>query len=416
MPSLLFMQCDHGGAHLVAIPCLWAALLSTLLLIWLHHCRLLRWMVQPPPDQPPQPWQQPYQRQWLVTGPPLTTTSSSSRADQTLPLLYNQPRTRDDAAGYARPASPFSAAMGGAASPLDSVKSETLPSALVTPPVSTGGVRYMLVRGFGLTTAFSSGLSESDGTLGSGSGRLSRPASGRTTPVPGLGRDGSSSCFSSSLTLPLVALLLDVITDVRLVLLWGLMPVHVKRWPAYVLLGFLCVPHVLVGAVVNFRLLAAACLPPALEAASPGLMADILPPGALLIKRLYGQLFAAPWFVAYPLILVMLGPMIGLLSALCPLTLLIHAVGLASHESVVRYLQLVQGCAALTEAPGSAGLLTVLFLMGNVPLEWAFLDSALYYLNIVASMADIAVAWWIKLAGIRRQQLLELASPSTGHW
>jgi hypothetical protein len=183
-----------------------------------------------------------------------------------------------------------------------------------------------------------------------------------------------------------------------------------------VLLALVCVPHALVGAVVNFRLLAAACLPPALEAASPALEADILPPGALLIKRVYGWLFAAPWWVAYPLMLLLLGPGIALLAVLCPLTLLMHLVGLASHESVVRYVQLVQGCSALTEAPGSAVLLTALFLLGNVPLEWAFLDSALYYLNVLASMAEIAVAWWIHLAGVRRQQLLELAAPSSGQW
>ncbi|KAF6265426.1 hypothetical protein COO60DRAFT_955373 [Scenedesmus sp. NREL 46B-D3] len=440
-------QCDHGGSHLAAILSLWAGLFTTLLLIWLNHCRLLRRMVEPPAGQQPQPWQQPYQRQWLVTAPPplpaphpvnTAPAGSSSnkrlnnaRVGQTLPLLYQQPRTPHDAAGYNRPVSPFSSALAGPEYGLDSSSSkpDSLPSALVTPPAASwAGARHMIVRGFGLTSrGFGSGHADGraggdlnvPGRLGSSGQRgTAAHSSSPRAEAYGLGirSRGSSSCFNTALMLPLLVVLLDVVTDVRLLLLWGLSPPHLKLWPSYVLLGFVCVPHALVGAVVNFRLLAAACLPPALEAASPALEADILPPGALLIKLVYSWLFAAPWWAAYPLMLLLLGPGVALLAVLCPLTLLMHLVGLASHESVVRYVQLVQGCAALTEAPGSAVLLTALFLLGNVPLEWAFLDSALYYLNLLASMADIAVAWWIRLAGVRRQQLLEMAAPSSGQW
>jgi hypothetical protein len=73
-------------------------------------------------------------------------------------------------------------------------------------------------------------------------------------------------------------------------------------------------------------------------------------------------------------------------------------------------LLLLQGCTAMTQSAGSAGLLTVLFLMGNVPLEWAFLDSSLYYLTVFADLANISVAWWMRLAAVRRQQELALAA------
>jgi hypothetical protein len=56
----------------------------------------------------------------------------------------------------------------------------------------------------------------------------------------------------------------------------------------------------------------------------------------------------------------------------------------------------------------------VLFLMGNLPLEWAFLDSSLYYLTAAADLANIAVAWWLRLQAVRRQQALALAAlPAT---
>jgi hypothetical protein len=64
----------------------------------------------------------------------------------------------------------------------------------------------------------------------------------------------------------------------------------------------------------------------------------------------------------------------------------------------------------MTQSLGSAALLTVLFLMGNVPLEWAFLDSSLYYLTAAADLANIAVAWWMRLHAVRRQQALALAA------
>jgi hypothetical protein len=64
----------------------------------------------------------------------------------------------------------------------------------------------------------------------------------------------------------------------------------------------------------------------------------------------------------------------------------------------------------MTQSAGSAGLLTVLFFMGNVPLEWAFLDSSLYYLTVAADLANISVAWWLRLQAVKRQQLLALAA------
>jgi len=73
-------------------------------------------------------------------------------------------------------------------------------------------------------------------------------------------------------------------------------------------------------------------------------------------------------------------------------------------------LLLFQGCAALTLSAGSSVLLTVLFLMGNLPLEWAFLDSSLYYLTTCADLANMAVAWWLRLVAVRRQQALTLAA------
>jgi hypothetical protein len=164
----------------------------------------------------------------------------------------------------------------------------------------------------------------------------------------GVDGDGSSSsCFRGALVLPLVFLLADVVTNLRLLLLWGLgPPAHVKLWPSYALLGLLCVPHVLVGAVVNFRLLAVACLPPALKAAAISedqlLSQDILPPGARILVGVYSWLFGAPAWLAYPVILLLLAPGIVLLTLLCPLVLLAACCGLGSTAGVVRYIQLLQ--------------------------------------------------------------------------
>lgn len=158
------------------------------------------------------------------------------------------------------------------------------------------------------------------------------------------GSSGSSGCFSAALMLPLVFLLLDTVTNLRLLLLWGVgPPPHVKLWPSYALLGLTCVPHLLVGAVVHFRLLAVACLPPALKAASVSLISeDILPPGAQAVVRLYSWLFAAPAWLAYPLILLLLAPGVVLLTLLCPLVLLAGLCGCGSLGGVVRYIQLLQ--------------------------------------------------------------------------
>lgn len=78
-------------------------------------------------------------------------------------------------------------------------------------------------------------------------------------------------------------------------------------------------------------------------------------------------------------------------------------------------LLLLQGCTAMTQSAGSAVLLTVLFLMGNVPLEWAFLDSSLYYLTAFADLTNISVGWWMRLAAVRRQHELALAALPPGN-
>jgi hypothetical protein len=161
------------------------------------------------------------------------------------------------------------------------------------------------------------------------------------------GSNGSSGCFDPALLLPLVFFTLDAVTNLRLLLLWGVgPPPHVKLWPSYALLGLTCVPHLLVGAVVHFRLLAVACLPEALKAAAVSqdaiLSEAILPPGSGVLVRLYSWLFAAPAWVAYPLILLLLVPGVLLLTLLCPLVVLMGCCGLGSFTGVVRYIQLLQ--------------------------------------------------------------------------
>jgi hypothetical protein len=160
------------------------------------------------------------------------------------------------------------------------------------------------------------------------------------------GRGSDGGCFSTALMLPLTFLFLDSVTNLRLLLLWGVgPPAHVKLWPSYALLGLMCVPHLLVGAVVHFRLLAVSCLPPALKAAAireDQLSEDILPPGAGAVVKLYSWLFAAPAWLAYPVMLLLLGPGVLLLTLLCPLVLLMACVGLGSFGGVVRYIQLLQ--------------------------------------------------------------------------
>jgi hypothetical protein len=170
-------------------------------------------------------------------------------------------------------------------------------------------------------------------------------AAGVSSPEAGgaHGGRGSAGCCGPSMLLPLVSLLLDTATNLRLLLLWGVAPLHVKLWPSYVLLGLLCAPHLLVGVVVHIRLLAAASLPPALKAAAPGLLhADVLPPGAGVIVALYSGLFVAPAWAAYPAILVLLAPCVALTAVLGLLTPLLAACGLASLACVQRYILLVQ--------------------------------------------------------------------------
>eukprot|EP00878_Enallax_costatus_P013597 GHUV01014216.1.p1 GENE.GHUV01014216.1~~GHUV01014216.1.p1 ORF type:complete len:562 (+),score=138.20 GHUV01014216.1:2017-3702(+) len=432
-----YNQCDHGGSHLVAIAGLWTALLAAVLLIYLHHCRLLRRLTDPPEQRRKRQWQgEPYQRQWLVTTGPAASpraipAAAAAGSEATLPLLYYAASSQQDGAGYVRPASPGASSFDGALADSEGF----LPSALNTPPVTT--TRLMVVRGLG--SGASSAYDYDSDHDGSGVGynaqpglsRLGRSGGSRSAAARGSGlfsprrgaggADSSSrSCFSSELLLPLAFAVFDATTDVRLLVLWGIWwPHEVKLWPSYTLLGLILLPHILVGAVVHFRLLAAACLPPAFQAASATVETDILPPGSRCIILLYSWLFSAPWWLAYPLILLLLAPGIVLLAALCPLTLLLHAFGVSSHEAVVKYVQLMQGCIALTEAPGTAVLLTALFLMGNTPLEYAFLDGSLFYLNLVASMLDMCVAWWIKLDGIRQQHLMQLAQaviPPAGIW
>jgi hypothetical protein len=87
-----YNQCDHGGSQLAGVGVMWVAFAAALLVVWLHHCRVMRRMHQPGIGSsnaaaaargggggsggstavPPGPWQQ---RQWLISGP-----SSASRA------------------------------------------------------------------------------------------------------------------------------------------------------------------------------------------------------------------------------------------------------------------------------------------------------------------------------------------------
>jgi hypothetical protein len=48
--------------------------------------------------------------------------------------------------------------------------------------------------------------------------------------------------------------------------------------------------------------------------------------------------------------------------------------------------------------------------MGNVPLEWAFLSGALYYVTLAADLVDMCVALWLRLESARGQQALALAA------
>jgi hypothetical protein len=97
--------------------------------------------------------------------------------------------------------------------------------------------------------------------------------------------------------------------------------------------------------------------------------------------------------------LLLLVPCVVVLTVFCPLTLVLHLLGLVTKASAVRYLQLLQGCSALSQSPGAAVLLTVLFVMGNTPLECAYLDGPLFYLPLLASMGNMLVAWHVALYG-----------------
>ncbi|KAF8066351.1 hypothetical protein HT031_002675 [Scenedesmus sp. PABB004] len=430
-------QCDHGGPHLVAVPALWAGLGLTLLLTWLHHCRQLRRGAGPAaaPQQP----QFSHQRQWLLTGPPRDGDAPRGGAkpggargrhgaggddDATLPLLYHAPSRREDGAGYAMPASP---AHAGAAPFRGAAGSPLLPSALETPPPPPDGARYMLVTG-SASLAAGGGAPGGGGRGGGGlpatgasrlgGGKAAPPGAGAGAAAAGAGagggrlagRAGQRGAGGDGLgagALPLALAVADVVTDVRLLLLWGVSPRTAKLWPSTALLALVLAPHLLVGAVTHFRLLAAACLPPALRnaplavAGAPAggvLTGEALPPGSAGIVRLYGCIFGAP------------------ATALCAATLPLGALGLAAPGAVSRHLRLLRGAVALSEAPGVSALLTALFLLGNTPLEWAFLDGSLYYVTLATSFADMAVAWARHLADARRAGALAAGGPPPAPW
>jgi hypothetical protein len=97
--------------------------------------------------------------------------------------------------------------------------------------------------------------------------------------------------------------------------------------------------------------------------------------------------------VAYPLLLVLMVPGVVLVTLVCPLAPLGHLVGLVSTSATRRYLALLQAAAAVTSAPGCAMLLSVLWVLGNTPLTYSYLDSTLFLMVLAGNMADMVVAW-----------------------
>ncbi len=211
--------------------------------------------------------------------------------------------------------------------------------------------------------------------------------------APGVAH-ASPTWFDASALLPSATLLADVACTARLLVWWGLRS-DAQHWPSWCLLAFLLAPHLLVAVVVHSRLVAAACLPPAFKAAAPGLRIEHQPVGANVTIAAYSWLVQAPCWVAYPAMLVLLVPGVAWVMLCGPATLLLHLLGLVDWASTQTYLTLLQGCVAITQAPAVAMLLTFLFLWGNVP-NWpaVVLDAPLYYVPVVAAMADMGAAWY----------------------
>jgi hypothetical protein len=205
----------------------------------------------------------------------------------------------------------------------------------------------------------------------------------------------AASWFQAGLLLPPLLLAGDIACTSRLVGLWGLEP-DAQHWPSWCLLAFLLLPHVAVALILHVRLVATAVLLP-----SPDMPVSAdQPAGASLALRGYAFLVRAPAWLAYPLLLVLLLPAAAVLTLAGPLTLLLHLLGQVSFAATRRYLALLQACAALTQAPATAALLTVLYLLGNVPNWDAFLDGSLFFLTVLAAMVDMLCALWVQLRAL----------------
>ena len=455
--------CDHGGSHLFAVATIWCAFLLLLLLMWvqawrfkhhtsssssgrgfvagvgfseaavplLHDARVPRgavWALSPAAagggggggswwgKQRPQYYQQQQQQPSGVrtygtpSNPAATTSSSSSFIPQSpsdyLPSALTTLPFRSSSAAAAAVAagpSPFARAAGNPphrTTSLPSSTTQTLPPAGAAAVI--GAPSLPLLGAPSTPVSDSSHHHHQQQQQQYSRRRLHHQLSSMSSssPLPAIaGAAVSESWFQYEILLPPLVLATEITVLSWLLVIWGLYPPHVKFWPSYVLLGFLLLPHFMVGFIVNFRLLAAACLPPALAAASPAPIQQVMPPGARSAIACYSFLAKAPCWVAYPAMLLLLLPCVVALTVICPLTLVLHLLGLVTKASVVRYLQLLQGCCALSQSPGAAVLLTVLFVMGNTPLEWAYLDGPLYYLPLLASMGNILVAWHVALYG-----------------
>lgn len=235
--------------------------------------------------------------------------------------------------------------------------------------------------------------------LGSAGGAAAAAQAPR--PVPGRGPwpDPSPSFFQ--LLLPLAALTANAVANGRMLALWGLRPPGPHLAPSYVLLVLLLLPSAAAAAIELLRAVAtAAALPPALRSASAA------SPPEWVATLLCSWVMGAPWWAAYPCLLLLLGPCLVLLSVLLPLTLPLYLVGLSTHQAALRYVELLQACSAATLAPGSAALLTGLLLSGNTPMTAGVLVTpSLYWVVLPCAFADAAAALHLALLRARRERL-----------
>lgn len=346
--------CDHGNA-VAAVAAIWVVFLLIMLLMWLHSWRQITLTRRATSGSLVQA---------LLDDAEAAYIAATSAAGSTAAITSGQPQCGSGEAG----------------------------------PSNLRGMTNGHIHTATMSRSHSLNRSQS---LGNRSRSLT-PTPHSLSPRPPLApKADAPNWFEPSILLPLGVLIADVVTDGRLVMLWG-WGHDVKYWPSFALMCFMLLPHIAVGIVVHFRLLAVASLPPVLKAASPAMLPTTHhPPGATALIGFYGWLMQAPCCIAYPALLVLLIPSVLLLTIICPSTLLLHMVGLVSHDTAVRYLQLLQGCVAVTEAPASAVLMTVIYFMGNIPNDLAYLDGPLFFVTLLCSLADMLTAWSVRLNSSR---------------